>query len=62
MIEAVPDPSELEHQVANVCGYLSGGLQYENWERAVVQISRVCLKDITEPGLNFIVKHIGCIF
>ena len=62
MIDALPDPFELKDQVANVCGYLCGGLQHENWERAMVEITRVCLKDVSEPGLNFIVKHVGCIF
>lgn len=62
MIDALPDPFELKDQVANVCGYLCGGLQHENWERAMVEITRVSLKDVSEPGLNFIVKHVGCIF
>ncbi|GAX09559.1 hypothetical protein FisN_16Lh254 [Fistulifera solaris] len=62
MIDALPDPFELKDQVANVTGYLCGGLQHENWERAMVEITRVCLKDVSEPGMNFIVKHVGCIF
>ncbi|GAX29312.1 hypothetical protein FisN_16Hh254 [Fistulifera solaris] len=62
MFDALPDPFELKDQVANVTGYLCGGLQHENWERAMVEITRVCLKDVSEPGMNFIAKHVGCIF
>jgi len=62
MIEALPDPFQLRKKVANVTGFLSGGLQHENWERAMVEITRVCLKDVSHPGLNYVVKHIGSIF
>ncbi|KAG7346045.1 dynamin family protein [Nitzschia inconspicua] len=62
MIDALPDPFELEQLVPNVTGYLSGGLQRENWERATVEIVRTCLKDISHPGINFLVKHVGQIF
>jgi hypothetical protein len=27
-----------------------------------VEITRVCLKDVSHPGLNYLIKHIGCIF
>jgi Dynamin family len=62
MIDALPDPFELERLVPNITGYLSGGLQRENWERATVEIVRTCLKDICHPGINFLVKHVGQIF
>jgi len=62
MIEALPDPYQLRDKVANLTGFLSGGLQHENWERAMVEITRVCLKEVSHPGLNYVVKHIGCIF
>ncbi|CAB9496731.1 Dynamin-related protein [Seminavis robusta] len=62
MIDALPDPYQLKDKVANVTGFLSGGLQHENWERAMVEITRVCLKDVSHPGLNYLIKHIGCIF
>jgi hypothetical protein len=61
MIEALPDPFELEDKVANATGYLGGGLQRENWEGAMVQVTKTCMKDITHPGINFLVKHVGSI-
>ena len=61
MIEALPDPYELKDLAANATGYLGGGLQRENWERAMVQITKVCMKDSTHPGINYIVKHVGSI-
>ena len=62
MIEALPDPFQLQSKVANVTGFLGGGLQHENWERAMVEITRVCLKDVSHPGLNYVIKHVGSIF
>ena len=62
MIDALPDPYQLRDKVPNVTGFLSGGLQHENWERAMVEITRVCLKDVSHPGLNFVIKHVGSIF
>lgn len=62
MIDALPDPFQLRALVANVTGFLSGGLQHENWERAIVEITRVCLKDVSHPGLNYVIKHVGGIF
>eukprot|EP00934_Nitzschia_sp_Nitz4_P001715 Nitzschia sp. Nitz4//scaffold22_size323478//212631//215111//NITZ4_000559-RA/size323478-processed-gene-0.415-mRNA-1//1//CDS//3329543091//1715//frame0 len=62
MIESLPDPYELRDKVPNLTGFLSGGLQQENWERAMVEITRECLRNISHPGLNFLVKHIGHIF
>jgi hypothetical protein len=62
MIDALPDPCQLHDKVANVTGFLSGGLQQENWERAMVEITRVSLKDVCRPGLNYVIKHVGSIF
>jgi hypothetical protein len=62
MIESLPDPFSLRQHVANGAGYLSGGLQHENWERATVQITSVLMKDMSHPGVNYLVKHIGNIF
>jgi hypothetical protein len=28
----------------------------------MVEITRVCLKDVSHPGLNYVVKHVGSIF
>lgn len=52
MIEALPDPYELKDKVANATGYLSGSLERENWEHAMVQITSVLMKDVTHPGVN----------
>ena len=62
MIEALPDPFELKKVVGNATGYLGGGLQRENWERAMVQITKVCVKNVSHPGINYLIKHVGCIF
>lgn len=62
MVDALPDPFQLEKLVPNITGYLGGGLQRENWERATVEIVRTCLKDISHPGINYLVKHVGSIF
>ena len=62
MVDALPDPYQLEKLVPNITGYLSGGLQRENWERATVEIVRTCLKEISHPGINYLVKHVGNIF
>lgn len=62
MIDALPDPYELERLVPNVTGYLAGGLQRENWERATVEIVRTCLREVSHPGINYFVKHVGNIF
>lgn len=62
MLDALPDPYQLEQLVPNITGYLGGGLQRENWERATVEIVRTTLKDISHPGINFLVKHVGNIF
>jgi hypothetical protein len=62
MIEALPNPYELKDKVANCTGYLSGGLQREAWENAMVQITRVSIKDVSHPGINYLIKHVGNIF
>jgi hypothetical protein len=62
MIEALPDPFQLREMVPNVTGYLSGGLHRENWERAMVQITKVCVKETSHPGINYLIKHVGSIF
>ena len=62
MIDALPDPFELKDLVATATGYLSGGLQRENWERAMVEVTRVSLRDVSHPGINYLIKHVGSIF
>jgi hypothetical protein len=62
MIGALPDPFKLKEIVGNGTGFLGGGLQRENWERATVQVVRVCVKQVSHPGINYLIKHIGCIF
>lgn len=62
MIDSLPDPYQLRDKVPNGTGYLGGGLQRENWERAMVQITRVCVKDVSHPGINYLIKHVGTIF
>ena len=62
MVDALPNPNNLKKLVPNGTGFLGGGLQRENWERAMVQITRVCIKDVSHPGINYLIKHVGCIF
>lgn len=62
MIDALPDPFVLRDYVATATGYLGGGLQRENWERAMVEVTRVSLRDVSHPGINYLIKHVGCIF
>jgi hypothetical protein len=62
MIESLPDPYELRDVVPSVTGYLGSGLNRENWERAMVQITKVCVKEVSHPGINFLIKHVGSIF
>jgi hypothetical protein len=61
MIESLPNPYRLDEKVANITGYLGGGLQRENWEHAMVQITEVLMKEVSHPGINYLVKHIGSI-
>ena len=58
-LESLPDPYKLKDQVANITGYMNGGLNQEDWERAMVQITTVLMKDVSHPGVNYVVKHIG---
>lgn len=60
-LDSLPDPYELKDQVANITGYMNGGLNQEDWERAMVQITTVLMKNVSHPGVNYVVKHIGCI-
>ena len=62
LIDALPDPFKLRDLVATTTGYLSGGLQRENSERAIVEVTRVSLRDVSHPGINYLIKHVGCIF
>lgn len=62
MFRSLPDPFDMKEIVANGTGYLGGNLQRENWERATVQIVRVCVKDVSHPGINYLIKHVGSIF
>ncbi|GKY97236.1 hypothetical protein MPSEU_000682000 [Mayamaea pseudoterrestris] len=57
----LPDPDELKDLVANTTGYMGGGLKQENWEHALVEITRVLMHRVSQPGVNYIVKHIGSI-
>lgn len=60
--ESIPDPFELRDRVPNGTGYLQGGLQRENWERAITSIVRLTVKNTSHPGINFLIKHVGQIF
>ena len=60
--ESLPDPSELGQYVPNGAGYLQGGLQRENWERAITSIVKMTVKKTSHPGINFLIKHVGQIF
>jgi len=62
MAEAMPDPSHLKEYVPSGAGYLQGGLQRENWERATLAIVKMSSKKISHPGINFFIKHVGSIF
>ena len=62
MIESLPDPYQLQELVPTACGYLAGALQNENWENAMVKITQACLRDVSHPGINYLIKHIGCVF
>jgi hypothetical protein len=60
-LDCLPDPYTLKSQVANITGYMNGGLMQEAWERAMVQITMVLMKEVSHPGVNYVVKHIGSI-
>jgi hypothetical protein len=61
LIEALPNPYDFKDKVANATGFLSGSLSRENWEHALVQLCKVLMEDVTHPGANYLVKHMGCI-
>lgn len=61
MIESLSNPSKLRECAANAAGYLQNNICLENWERVAVQVTSSFMKDITHPGINFVIKHIGCI-
>jgi hypothetical protein len=60
-IEAIPDTSELKKHIKNATGYGAGGLHHENWERALVQTVQSTMKEMTNPGINVLIKHVGSI-
>ena len=61
MIDSLPEPHKLKHLVPNAVGYGAGGLMRENWEGAARQICMTLMQDLAHPGVNHLVKHIGCI-
>jgi len=60
--ESLPDPWELSAYVASGAGFLQGGLQRENWERAITAITKALMKDTCHPGINILIKHVGSVF
>ena len=58
MAEAFPDISSMKDHVASGAGYLQGGLQRENWERATLSIVKMTSSITVHPGINFFIKHI----
>eukprot|EP00977_Amphora_coffeiformis_P000076 scaffold19_cov169-Amphora_coffeaeformis.AAC.1 len=62
MISALPDPSVFKELIPQATGFAQDGLQRENWERAMVETVKVCLQDVSQPGVNFLIKHAGSIF
>lgn len=62
MISALPDPNVFKELVPQATGFAQDGLQRENWERAMVETVKVCLQDVSQPGVNFLIKHAGSIF
>jgi hypothetical protein len=61
LTESLPDPFELTEHIKNATGYGAGGLQYENWERALVQSVQSTMMELSNPGINYLIKHVGCI-
>lgn len=45
----------------NATGYGTGQMNYENWERSLVQTIQATMKKLVNPGINFLMKHIGSI-
>mmetsp|Transcript_3279 Transcript_3279/g.8360 ORF Transcript_3279/g.8360 Transcript_3279/m.8360 type:complete len:817 (-) Transcript_3279:296-2746(-) len=62
MAEAFPDITAMKEYVASGAGYLQGGLQRENWERATLSIVKMTSSVTISPGINFFIKHAGSIF
>lgn len=62
MAEAFPDITEMKEFVASGAGYLQGGLERENWERATISIVKMTSQVTIHPGLNYFIKHVGSIF
>lgn len=62
MTEAFPDISKMKAFVASGAGYLQGGLQRENWERATLSIVKMTSLVTLHPGINFLINHVGTIF
>jgi len=60
-VEAIPDTSVLKKHIKNATGYGAGGLHHENWERALVQTVQSTMKEMTNPGINVLIKHVGSI-
>ena len=52
----------MKDYIASGAGYLQGGLQRENWERATLSIVKTTSKTAMHPGINFFIKHVGQIF
>jgi Dynamin family len=58
-LEALPNPISLKDKVVNCVGYLDGDLERENWERALSQVTLFSMKNLSQPGVNYLVKHVG---
>lgn len=62
MIDQLPEPFDLKPFVATATGCLRSGLNSEDWEHATAEIIKHCIRNVTHPGINFFVKHVGSIF
>jgi hypothetical protein len=54
LLDALPNPELIKDKVANATGYLSDGLHRE----AMVEVVRVSMKDVSHPGINYLIKHV----
>jgi len=45
----------------NATGYGTGQMNHENWERSLVQTVQATMKKLSNPGINYLIKHIGSI-
>ena len=52
MDEAFPDITAMKKYVASGAGYLQGGLQRENWERATLSIVKMTASMTVHPGVS----------